>query len=132
MLMIYLLNLHTNDIFMATTPTDSLQGCLENICKWSYNKSWRFKLLFVQGALNYSILNKRWINLSLCDKCKANIKPLESPLKYWLIQIICFHMVSYIQSKEEKHRNQMNSFSFLVGFETMLYCWIPKSLKFFN
>ena len=75
-------------------------GLFGKICKWSYHKSWRFKLLFAQGALNYSILNKRWINLSLCDKCKVDIKPLEPPLKYWLIQIICFHMVSYIQSKE--------------------------------
>ena len=73
--------LHTYDLFMETTPTYSLQCCLDKSCKQSYHKSWLFKVLFAQGTVYYSVLNKRWINLSVSDKCKAGIKPLESSLK---------------------------------------------------
>ena len=79
--MMYLLQyLRTCDLFMATSPIYSLQDCLDKSCKLSYHKSWRFELLFAQGALNYSVLKKGCIDLSLCDKCKIDIKP-RSPLR---------------------------------------------------
>ena len=51
--------LHTYDLFMETTPTYSLQCCLDKSCKQSYHKSWLFKVLFAQGTVYYSVLNKR-------------------------------------------------------------------------
>ena len=65
---------------MATNLIYALQDFLEKTCKLSYHKSWRFELLFAQGALNYSVLKKGCIDLSLCDKCKIDIKP-RSPLR---------------------------------------------------